>query len=222
MPSDKRRDALRTFKFGIPPYSYAPLRSAILGIFNVQVPMFGARERMPWEQIEAGIARATRKEDARAANLAVAKSLYDFAEQHGIAGREQDFFPMAMGTAAKIKYWSSAVIAVDGVPTVGFVDPRKRNALTAEARRFVFSVMHERIRVLNPDYADVQLGIIQFRKQEEGRSAVLFKDNGLDLFDFETLDRMVRETYEVWWQVQEEREAASKKGTGTWGPLFGE
>lgn len=222
LPYDRQLAALRAFKGGWPPYSYAAFRNAILSICNVATPLFGPKERLSWPELALWIESGLKKEDARVANLAVAKALYDFAVEHNISGRVQDFFPMAIGTSSKVKYWSSAVLSVDGEPTIIHADPRKRSSLSPEARRFAMSVMHERIRVLEPDYADVRLAVIQFAVDVQARNAVLHTDAGLDLFSFDDLDRMVRQTYELWWQVQHEREDEAKRSTGTWGPLFGE
>lgn len=222
MPWERQLAALRAFKLGWPPYSYAAFRSAIFGICNVEVPLFGPRERMSWPELARAIENGLKKDDAKVANLAVAKAFYDFAVEHNISGRAQGFFPMAVGTSGKVTYWSSAVLSVDDEPTIILADPRKKSALTPEARRFALSVMHERIRVLEPDYADVRLAVIQFAVDGTARKAVMHTDAGLDLYSFDELDRMVRATYEMWWQVQEEREAEAKRGTGTWGPLFGD
>lgn len=221
LPHDRQLGALRAFKGGWPPYSYAVFRGAIFSICNVESPLFGPKERASWPEVARAIERALKKDDARAANLAVAEALYEFAVEHNISGRAQDFFPMAVGTSGKVRYWSPAVLSVDGEPTIILADPRKRSALSPEARRFAMSVMHERIRVLEPDYADVRLAVIQFAVEGEARRATLHSDAGLDLFGFDDLDRMVRQTYELWWQVQHEREEEVKRGTGTWGPLFG-
>lgn len=83
--------------------------------------------------------------------------------------------------------------------------------------------MHERIRVADPDFADVALGIIQFDAHQDGkRSLVLRTDDGVELHGFDVLDRMVRETYELWWEICEQHAAEARgKGTGT-GGLFGD
>jgi hypothetical protein len=111
-----------------------------------------------------------------------------------------------------------------GRPLVPFIDPRKTKKLTSEGRRFAFSVMHERIRVAEPDFAEVELGIIQFgvfSEDPEIRVPKLFTARDVALFEFEAIDAMVRETYQVWHEVLEERETETRRrGTGTTGPLI--
>ena len=83
-------------------------------------------------------------------------------------------------------------------PLVPFFDPRRAKSLTIEGRRFVFSVMHEHIRAADPDFAEVALGVVQFSLSEKGpRIPAIIMDDGVRLFTFDELDRMVRETYEL-------------------------
>jgi hypothetical protein len=49
----------------------------------------------------------------------------------------------------------------------------------------------------------------------------LFADDGIPLFSFDEIGEMVRRTYEMWFEVLDEREAeVRRKGTGTRGPLI--
>ena len=68
--------------------------------------------------------------------------------------------------------------------------------------------MHERIRAVDPDtFGEVALGIISFAAGDNDcRVARLDTDAGVALYSFEELDGMVRETYELWQQVLNERE----------------
>jgi hypothetical protein len=96
---------------------------------------------------------------------------------------------------------------------VPFFDPRRSaTKLTALARRFVFSVMHERIRVPDPDFAEVRLGIFQFTTPKKGpRVPKLYTDEGIVLFTFDELEEMVRETYDIWTDVYMRRTERERK-----------
>lgn len=223
MTPDKRRVALERHKTSYAPYSYNPMRGVVPAIFNIEIPMLGRPIEHSWESISRMIATSSKRGDAeRTANLLVGELLFKFSKEHGVKGRGQDFYAMPVGVATKIQFWSPVVIAVDGKPVVPFIDPRKAHSLDTKARRFVLSVMHERIRVLDPDYREVGLGIFQFPFDGKGRKAVLHTDEGVELYDFDTLDTMVRETYEQWWEILSEREEKKRRGggTGTYGPLF--
>ena len=224
LPTDQKRNALRQMKAGRPPYSYDPTRRSLLEILNVDAGPLGMVPRAPWSQIAAEIAKRARNDDEEMANIAVAEALYAFANDHKVVGMRQNFFPLAVGLSGKVSYWVQAVIAVDGRSLVPFIDPRRAKRLTKEGLRFAFSVMHERIRAADPDFADVELGIIQLGAQVQGKTVVripkLHTASDFKLFDFDEIDDMVRETYDMWYSILAEREAEARgKGTGTVGPL---
>jgi hypothetical protein len=210
-------------KLGHPPYSYQPMRRSMLDILNVEAGPLGVVPRAPWQNVADQIAKASRSAEEAEANLAVALALYGYATAEKIAGRRQEFFPLAIGVSEKVSFWLPAVVALHGGPLVPFIDPRKTKKLTSEGRRFAFSVMHERIRAADPDFAEVELGILQFGVNDEdgSRTPRLFTARDVTLFDFDAIDAMVRETYQIWHEVLEEREAeARRRGTGTTGPLI--
>ncbi|AZG76319.1 type VI toxin-antitoxin system SocB family DNA replication inhibitor toxin [Methylocystis rosea] len=224
LPTDQKWHELKLMKLGYPPYSYQPTRRSQLEILNVDAGPLGIVPRAPWAQIAEEISKRARTDAEKIANLTVAHALYNFADDHSIAGRRHEFFSLAVGLSGKVSYWVPAVISVDGRPTIPFIDPRRGKKLTREGRRFAFSVMHERIRAADPDFSEVELAIIQFGTHGKGESVVrtpnLHTATGVKLFDFDTVDAMVRETYEIWHAVLTEREAeARRKGTGTTGPL---
>lgn len=217
-----RRKALEQIRYGRPPFSYRPVRGYHLDIFNVQPEMFAPVGPTPWHVIEARLGKACRSAEELTANLHVAKGLHEFAERANIIGRSQEFFPLAMSAMHKVEYWLPMVLVIDERPMVPFIDPRRSRGLTRAGRRFVFSVMHERIRAADPDFATVQFGIIRFGDTDgHRRPTIVHMDEGVDLFSFDEIERMVAETYDLWREVCEEREAdARRKGTGTSGPLI--
>lgn len=81
--------------------------------------------------------------------------------------------------------------------------------------------MHERIRAADPDFADVTLAIVKFARSEKGpRTPVIFTDEKIELFKFDELDQMVRETYELWTEILEERTAETRRRAAGGGGLF--
>jgi len=140
----------------------------------------------------------------------------------GLRGRRHDFFPLAMGVGASVVYWHSAVLIVDERPLVPFFDPRRSKVLTRLGRQFAFSMMHQRIREDSPDFKAVRLGIFQFERTDQGpRPPQLHTDDGVELFNLDQLEQMVAETYEIWQEVCEGREAETRRrGSGTTGPLI--
>jgi hypothetical protein len=221
LPPHLKRNALEQLRIGKPPYRYAPVRKCFPDILNVHTPLFGAPPRTPFEKITQTLHTESRTEAEETANLRVAEGLYNHAVEHDLRGTKQEFYPMAIGVGERVVFWQSLVLTVAGQPLVPFIDPRRASKrLTVEARRFVFSMMHERIRVSDPDFADVRLGIYQFSTPEIGpRPPVLYSDEGIVLYTFDELEEMVRETYAFWHEVCAERtermrRSATGKGTG--------
>jgi hypothetical protein len=214
LPSERKRKELEIFRLRHPPLSYNPMRSALPDILNVEAGMFDL-PRVPWEKVAETIARQSRNDGEEEANLQTAEGLYRFVEAKGLRGRKQDFLPLALGVGHRVIYWHSLVLIDAGLPFVPFFDPRRSRGLTSEARRFVFSMMHERIRVADPDFADVRLGIFQFARVDEGpREPRLYTDESLELFGFDALDEMTRETYDLWREVCEERDKETRRRAG--------
>jgi hypothetical protein len=222
MSADQARVALKQMKSGWAPYSYSPTRQMLLDILNVEPGELGQASRTEWAVIERRIVRLSKSEDEKRANLAAAKALYSYSVDNDMHGRQYDFFPLALGMSAKVSYWSRAVLSLNDNPLVVFIDPRRTKGLTARGRQFVFSAMHERVRASDSDFAEVRLGIFQFINNEDGsRTSRLFADDGIPLFSFDEIGEMVRRTYEMWFEVLDEREAeVRRKGTGTRGPLI--
>jgi hypothetical protein len=222
LPEGLRRKALEQMQRGRPPFSYAPLRSCFHDILNVQPEMFGPAGHTEWSLVADLIQRKSRSEDELKANLAVARGLHAFAATENLFGRAQDFFPMAMGAAQKVSYWQSMILSFGGRAFVPFFDPRRSRGLNRESRRFVFSMMHEHIRISDPDYEDVGLVIFQFGECiDDCRAPRMYTDEGVPLYPHDVLEEMVGSTYSLWHDVCQERDADERrKGTGTSGPLI--
>jgi len=223
LPADQKRNALEHFRLARPPYRYAPVRKSVSDILNVEAGFLGSLPRTPYSKIVETIIKESRTPDEVDANLRVAEGLYQHAEKHKLTGRRHDIFPMAIGTEQKVVYWHPLILSVAGRPLVPFFDPRRTaTQLTTQGRRFAFSMMHERIRAADPDFAEVALGIFQFSIPKVGpRIPRLFTDDGVVRFSFEELDRMVRDTYAIWREVCEERAEKARRTAGGVGGMFG-
>lgn len=220
LPRDLKRKALAQIRHGRPPFSYRPLAACYDDIFNVQFAMFGPVNPTEWSIIDERLKRKCKSEDELKSNRLVARGLHTTACAAGWLGRKEDFYPLAMGGGHKAAYWLPVMLAVNGHGVVPYIDPRRSRGLTHAGRRFAFSMMHERIRVADPDYADVRFAIIQFDDvMDELRKPIIHMDDGVALFSLDELEQMVAETYEIWRDVCEEREAEVRR-TGTTGSLI--
>jgi hypothetical protein len=207
---------------GRPPFSYKPVRSCFGDIFNIQPEMFGEAGRTEWSKIQRELVKCCKSDDELEHNERVARGLYEFASEKRIMSRRQEFFPLAMSIGRKVTFWLPMVVAIEDQPHAVFVEPRRTRGLTAEGRRFAFSMMHERIRAADEDFAALKLAILRFNDPEGDKRVVrLFTDEGVDLYGLDELESMVSSTYEMWRQVCEDRERETRRrDTGT-GPLFG-
>ncbi|NEH81310.1 type VI toxin-antitoxin system SocB family DNA replication inhibitor toxin [Rhizobium ruizarguesonis] len=219
LPDDMKRSALRQMKSRFSTFSYKPVRAGFGDIFNVQPGVFGPVAPTPWATIEAQLGKACKAGAELRNNLQVGKALHDYAKAMNIKGRQHDFFPMPMGVGKKVTFWLPMVLALDAKPYAIFIDPRRSKGLTKLGRRFAFSMMHERIRAADEDFANINLGIIRF-EDDDGRTVRFFSDEGVDLYSLDELETMVASTYRIWQEVWDERIAETRrKGTGT-GGLF--
>jgi hypothetical protein len=215
LPTEHKLFELRHLKAFKAPYTLNPVRRNELDIFDVQSPL-GGGARPPWSVIQENILRLGKRPEEDNANIRVGEALYRFAEAHKITGRQRDdIFPLLIGASERLSYWFNAVLAIDGVPTLAFVDPRTGAKLHEDGRRFVFSVQHERIRAY-PHVKGVRLGIVQVRAvgNSSERLARLISSDGVELFTADELGAMVQETYQLWHLVLAEREEELKRGGG--------
>lgn len=219
---DMKRRSLEQMKGGYSTFSYRPIRSCFDDIFNIQPALdFGSTAATPWSVIEKELKKRCKSDEEFKYNKRVALGLHHFATSGRVFGRRHEFFPLAMGMGRKVTYWLPMILSIDEQPSALFIEPRASKGLSVEGRRFAFSMMHERIRAADEDYADVRLTIAQFHKPEKGFRAVrLYTDEGVDLFSREELELMVASTYEMWRDVLEERDREARgRATGT-GPLI--
>ncbi|CAN7575157.1 type VI toxin-antitoxin system SocB family DNA replication inhibitor toxin [Neorhizobium sp. LjRoot104] len=220
LPAEMKRNALWQMKTGFSTFSYKPVRACFSDIFNIQPGMFAAPET-PFEKVKDRLMRACKQGDEFRNNEQIAKALHEYAKDSGISGRHHDFFPLAMGIGRKVSFWLPMVLAIDEKPFAIFIDPRRSRGLTELGRRFVFSMMHERIRAADADFAEVNLGIVRFVDNDEnGRSVQTYSDAGVDLYSLDELEMMVAETYRIWQEVHEERVAETRRKTSSGGKGF--
>lgn len=213
---------LRQIRQGFPPLTYAPLRESFHDIFNVQTPLLGFAGPTDLAKIEEKIKKKAKTDDEFEFNWQVAKGLRQFAGKNEIVAHKKEFSPLAIGMGKKVEYWLSFVLNFDSQAFVPFIDPRKTKRLTNNGRRFVFSMMDQRIRLVDPDFSNVRFGIFQFGEVSQGvRPPILYTDEGVPLYTFEELEEMVASTYQMWAEICAEREKDSrKKADGMSGPLI--
>ena len=171
LPADQKRKALENFKQGRPPYSYKPLRQSFPDLLNLETGLFGPPAPVSFECIAKTIRANSRFPKEAEANIGVAAALYD----QGWRGRPQNFVAMGTTIGQRLTYWTPAVLAIDGRPVIPFFNPR-RTPLPPHGCWVVFSMMHEQIRAVDPDYAEAAFCICQFSVRQNRRARRVLRD----------------------------------------------
>lgn len=223
LDESEQRVRLRQLRFGRPPHSYRPSRLCFPDLLNEQSDLLGPAPTTEWEQIDKRLRSESNHDTEYEFNRAVAKALHDFAKARGVKSRRRPVPSWSIGFEQSVAYWLPVYSVWDDRASFPFLDPRLSRGLNRDARRFAFSVMHERIRVPHPDLAEARLVILQFAKGEKGSRIVQLHDSdGIELFSMDQLNEMVSTTWRLWLEVLAEREAQQRStGTDDFGPLFG-
>jgi hypothetical protein len=112
------------------------------------------------------------------------------------------------------------ILAQERRLVIPFLDPRRSNGLTSEGRRFVFSMINEKARVIDPDLADAELLIFRVTAVDDDRLLRTYFASDLPLMDYDELDTRVAETYADWEIVLAEREEERRRASGGRGSLL--
>jgi hypothetical protein len=211
---DEKFHHLWKLRAGRPPHTYNPLRSCVGDVLNLQPELFPGGEYTPWRQIEAEIARTSHSDSELKFNLAVAEPLYKFGLENEVLSYSKPTLPWAVGYGQSVSYWWNLYTVIGREACFIFIDPRLSAPLTALGKRFAFSLIHERLRVTDPDFANAKLLIAQFAKGQEGKRTLrLSEADDAVLYGFDALNEMIEETYKCWVEVLTER--AKLKPTGS-------
>jgi hypothetical protein len=214
LPREKKVSALERLKSGFPNHTYNPTRSVVPEVLNLQTPFFDGAYS-DWSVIDGLLKNKSRTPEEYKFNFNVAKLLYDFGVQKEIRSFTRLNAPWSVGGGQYAKYWWDVYSLYQDRPSYFFVDPRLSAPLTRGGIRFALSVMHERLRVLDPDFGDARLIVCQFPKGNDGgRTLKLFEHSDFELFSIDELDAMVIETYSIWAEVLQGREERARR-TGT-------
>jgi hypothetical protein len=138
--------------------------------------------------------------------------------------REWSFGALPVGHGAAVKFWPDFYCVEEDRPLVLFVDPRRGHGLTRLARRFVFSTMYHHIAARS-DFDEVRFKTVDFPidVDDGSRKVRLFEITEGELIDLDALNVAIQETYQMWFEILEERERETRRSsrdTGT-GGLFG-
>lgn len=169
---DEQRHRLRKLKVGYPPHTYHPLRNCVPDIANMHGDLLRVLPRTPWDKIEARLREDSKSANEFDFNRAVALALHDHLRGINAQSRRKQIARWNAGYGQSVAYWWNLFLVIDDRAWFPFIDPRVTAPLTRAARRFTFSIMHERIRAAEPDFANAGLLIFQFGKFGDGERSV--------------------------------------------------
>jgi len=199
---ERKRKSLQSFYTSRPSLTYNPLRSCYSELLNLQHPLLGMSNPTDWSIIERKISASSKSDKEKDANIRVSKGLHDFTISRNGRAQTHDFSPISMAMSVKVCLWLQMITIVNEMPYAIFIDPRQKNGLDADGRKFVFSMMHERFRVSDADYASIGLAIIRFdRTCNNGNCVQFFTDEGIELYSPHEMELMVSDTYTIWNEI---------------------
>lgn len=222
LPVDEQPKQLQQLKAFRPPHTLNPFRSVVGDLVNLQFEMLGERSFTRWDIVSEQIRRLSKHKDEFEKNLAVAKALHNYCIKNDVISYSKPTPKWGVGFGNSIAYWSNFYSVWGGRASFLFFDPRISHPLTKSARKFAFSLMHQRLRVDDPDFADAELLIVRFGVDKEGgqRTVAPYSARGVDLFGLDDLNAMIETTYQLW-AVELERRAEEAKRAGGGSNPFG-
>lgn len=217
---EEQRLMLRRLKGFKPPYTLNPVRKIIPDLMNVQYELLGHTSHTAWEIIESSIRASKETDNGKDRNIAVAKALYDFVVQNKVVSFDKPTLRWPVGFGNSVEYWQQFYSVWDSRASFVHFDPRQSNPLNKSAMRFAFSMMHERLRVEDPDFADVDLLIFRFGVLHDGgRFVKLHNARDFELYSRDDLNDMITLTYRLWADELERRVDETRWATGTENPM---
>lgn len=219
-PEDEQRLLLQRLKGFKPPHTLNPVRRAIPDIMNVQYDLLGRSTPTSWNVIEAAIHSSKESDDGKERNIAVAKAIYNFVAESGVVSYDKPALRWPVGFGNSVEYWQQFYSVWEGRASFVHFDPRQSSPLNGYAMRFAFSMMHERLRVEDPDFSDVDLTIMRFGVADGGERFVkLFNAREFSLYTRDHLNEMITHTYRLWADELARRTEVERKATGTDNPM---
>lgn len=212
-PIEEQPKLLSKLKGFRPTHSLNPFRNLIPDLLNIGYGLAPASGLPKWEIIENIILSSKESEFGKEMNLEAARALYNFAVDNSIVSFSKPTPNWAIGFNTSVSYWQQSYSIWGDKPRVLYIDPRKSAPLTKSAMRFVFSLMHERIRVDDPDFSEVDLNIMRIVAKGDGtRNIKLYSADDFDLYNRDQLNEMITTTYQLWIEELKGREGKRRAG----------
>ena len=221
---DEKRIQLRRVRDFVPTFSWGPFKRCLPGIFQARKSLLDLPP-VAWPDVEVAIRNMCRKHpNWLQGNLQLARLVFDHVIRSEMKAREWSFGPLPVGHGAVVKFWPEFYCVEEDQPLIIFPDPRRGHGLTSVARKFVFSTMYHHIAARSDfDGARFKIAVFPVNGEDGSRKVKLYPMDENELVELDELTLAIQETYQMWFEILEEREREARrasKGTGT-GGLFG-
>lgn len=213
--------ALRLYNTSGGAWSYNPVRASTSDIVAARTPLLGPTTPVAWDAIAKQIKQASVRGDAQAkANVEVGKVLFDASKRLGWRAANVEMGRLHIGFGESVSYWSDLVIEGPEGLMIPYFDHRRGNGLTnIGMRQIAFSMQHIWVRERQPDLVQAKLLVVRFPVTSEGRTIRLDLHEERDLLTYEELDARVRNVYETWARVSEEKGRERRQAGGGENPF---
>lgn len=209
---DEKRIQLRSFNTGGGSWSYDPARAQNFNIANPRNPLAMESTAPTLKRIEKIIESACYCEPQKNSCIEVVQLFHDWYNRNATDAIERKIPSMGIGSLGVVRYWENFVSVINDKPTFLFLDYRRQKGLTNIGRKFVFSMIKEQVRAVDPDFSNPEALILRFPQAKGSpRRIVDHYASDLELFDLEQLTSMIEETYDIWREVLDERRAEPPK-----------
>ncbi|MGB7127046.1 MAG: hypothetical protein WBD42_09500 [Methylovirgula sp.] len=199
-PAERKRGIIQQAVSGTPYDHYKGIKDWLGTILNLAVNPLLPASPASKETVKTIVARACIGSKEVAGNEGIADGLYDWVAEHNVTSVGFDFHRVTLGRAGARQFWQPYLLNLGGKKYIPFFDFRQEpRCLTAEARRFVFSVNHSHICLGDPtQYGDAGLVIFQFGPlKNKVRKAIAHFDTGISFFTDKEINAMVDEVYRL-------------------------
>lgn len=203
--------------------SYDPYRRTSADAVNQQLPLYAEGQILtPWNKLEGLIKDRCRGDELLLSmNIPVAKATHDFSLENDLSAEPIPVGSLTLSEGQRYEFGPNLVLYYDDGVSAMFPDLRRTGNLSQNGRRVAYSMMHQRLRVNYPEYAELRLETWRYRNNDT-RSIEVFRHTDELLYSYEELSQDFAETYRIMNELRAGDEVAQRRNRGNdLGPLFG-
>lgn len=202
--------------------SYEPFRSTIGDALNEQFPFLSEEHgATSLGDLEKRVSDGCKGDpDLLAMNLPVARATHAFSQAENLTAARHEIRPITLAFGHKYEFGMPLILRAPDYVCAAFPDLRRTNQVNERGAVFIASMMHQRLRANNPDFAELRLQIWRYANNFS-RSVRAIQIPDELLISYELLIADVQETYEILHTAMRDAEMVKRSGKGSdAGPLF--